>query len=121
MKIFEVDTSIGPPAPIPNPEQLAGLVQFLAGRATDENAKKEISQDAFLKLAQDLEIDINPQNLADVVSQPPLNNLLEPMVPNTGILTFKGAGEPNVAMPVNKAQDIVAAAAKSAAKKDRGV
>ena len=121
MKIFEVDTSIGPPAPIPNPEQLAGLVQFLAGRATDENAKKEISQDAFLKIAQDLDIDINPQNLADIVSQPPLNNLLEPMDPNTGILTFKGAGEPNVAMPVNKAQDIVAAAAKSAAKKDRGV
>lgn len=121
MKIFEVDASIGPPAPPPNPEQLAGLVQFLAGRSTDENAKKEISQDAFLKLAQDLDIDITPQNLADVVSQPPLNNLLEPMDPNTGVLVFKGAGEPNVAMPVNKAQDIVAAAAKKAASKDRGI
>ena len=121
MKIFEVDTSIGPAAPTPDPDQLAGLVQFLAGRATDENAKKEISQDAFIKLAQDLDIDINAQNLMDIVAQPPLNNLLEPMDPNTGILTFKGAGEPNVAMPVNKAQDIVAAAAKSAASKDRGV
>jgi hypothetical protein len=97
------------------------LVQFLNGRATDTSAKKEISQAAFIKLANDLEINITPQNLADVVSQEPLSNLLEPMDPNTGVLVFKGAGEPNVAMPVNKAQDIVASAAKSAMNKDRGV
>jgi hypothetical protein len=118
MKIFEVDAGM---APTPNPAQLSGLVQFLNGRAVDTNAKKEISQNAFIKLANDLDINITPQNLADVVSQEPLSNLLEPMDPNTGVLVFKGAGEPNVAMPVNKAQDIVAAAAKSAAKKDRGV
>jgi len=82
---------------------------------------KEISQQAFIKLANDLDINITPENLVDVVSQPPLSNLLEPMDPNTGVLVFKGAGQPNVAMPVNKAQDIVAAAAKSAASKDRGV
>lgn len=121
MKIFEVDTSIGPAAPPPSPDQLAGLVQFLSGRASDENAKKEISQDAFIKLAQDLDIDINSENIMDIVAQPPLSNLLEPLDPNTGTLVFKGAGEPDVAMPVNKAQDIVAAAAKSAASKDRGV
>jgi len=46
---------------------------------------------------------------------------LEPMDPNTGMLMFKGAGQPDVAMPVNKAQDIVASAAKSAMNKDRGV
>jgi hypothetical protein len=68
-----------------------------------------------------LDINITPQNLADVVSQEPLSNLLEPMDPNTGVLMFKGAGQPDVAMPVNKAQDIVASAAKSAMKKDRGV
>ena len=96
-------------------------MQFLDGRAKDTNAKKEISQDAFIKLANDLDINITAQNLADVVSQEPLSNLLEPMDPNTGVLVFKGAGEPNVAMPVNKAQDIVASAAKSAMNKDRGV
>jgi hypothetical protein len=118
MKIFEVDMGM---APTPDPEQLSGLAQFLNGRATDTNAKKEISQAAFIKLANDLDINITPQNLADVVSQEPLSNLLEPMDPNTGVLVFKGAGEPNVAMPVNKAQDIVASAAKSAMNKNRGV
>ena len=120
MKIFEVDSSMGM-APPPNPAQLSGLVQFLNGRATDTSAKKEISQDAFIKLANDLDINITPQNLVDVVSQEPLSNLLEPMDPNTGVLVFKGAGQPDVVMPVNKAQDIVASAAKSAMKKDRGV
>ena len=118
MKIFEVDAGL---APTPDPEQLSGLVQFLNGRAKNTNAKKEISQDAFIKLANDLDINLNAQNLADIVSQPPLSNLLEPMDPNTGVLVFKDAGEPDVGMPVNRAQDIVAAAAKSAAKKDRGV
>ena len=105
----------------PNTRKLAALSQFLLGRSEDESARKQISQDAFIKLANDLDINITPQNLADVVSQEPLSNLLEPMDPNTGVLMFKGAGEPNVAMPVNKAQDIVASAAKSAMNKDRGV
>jgi len=118
MKIFEVDMGM---APLPNPAQLSGLVQFLSGRADDTNARKEISQDAFIKLANDLDINITAQNLADVVSQEPLSNLLEPMDPNTGVLMFKGAGLPNVAMPVNKAQDIVASAAKSAMNRNRGV
>jgi hypothetical protein len=118
MKIFEVDMGM---APTPDPAQLSGLVQFLNGRATDTNARKEISQSAFIKLANDLDINITPQNLADVVSQEPLSNLLEPMDPNTGVLVFKGAGQPDIAMPVNKAQDIVASAAKSAMNRDRGV
>ena len=118
MKIFEVDAGM---AATPDPEQLAGLVQFLNGRANNTNARKEISQDAFIKLANDLDINITPQNLADIVSQEPLSNLLEPMDPNTGVLMFKGAGQPDVAMPVNKAQDIVASAAKSAMNRDRGV
>lgn len=118
MKIFEVDAGL---APTPNPNSLSGLVQFLNGRATDTNARKEISQDAFIKLANDLDINITRQNLADIVSQEPLSNLLEPMDPNTGVLVFKDAEQPDVAMPVNKAQDIVASAAKSAMKKNRGI
>ena len=45
------------------------------------------------------------------------------MTPDATDVIFKGAGEPAepVAMPVNKAQDIVANAAKSAMNKSRGV
>jgi len=118
MRLFEFDAVT---APTPDPASLAGLVQFLNGRSADTSARKEISQDAFIKLANDLDINITSQNLADVVSQEPLSNLLDPMDPNTGVLTFKGAGEPNVSMPVNKAQDIVASAAKSAMKRTRGI
>jgi len=49
--------------------------------------------------------------------------VLEPMnSQNPTVIKYKGAA-PDVApkMPVNKAQDIVAASAKSAAGKDRGV
>ena len=49
MKIFEVDQP-----QTPDPNKLLGLVDFLAGRATDTNAPKEISQEAFIKLANHL-------------------------------------------------------------------
>lgn len=106
----------------PDPEVLTGLVSFLNGRAEDTNAAKEISQDAFIKLASNLDVGINKQNLANLVNQAPLSNVLEPLTPGTDDpIRFKGAKEVNVAMPVNKAQDIVAKAAKSAMKRDRGV
>jgi hypothetical protein len=44
------------------------------------------------------------------------------MSPDAVELTFKGGDKPGpVTMPVNQAQDIVANAAQSALKKDRGV
>jgi hypothetical protein len=44
------------------------------------------------------------------------------MQPDSDEIVFKGAGQQEpVAMPVNKAQDIVANAAKSAMNRDRGV
>lgn len=121
MKIFEVE-DIQPVTNTPSPEKLMGLVQFLAGRADDSQAQKEISQDAFVKLAQSLGINVSKANLADLTIQLPLSNVLEPLQPNSNNpIVYKG-GEPNsTEMPVNKAQDIVANAAKSAAKKDRGL
>lgn len=116
MKIFEVagDSST------PSPDQLLGLVQFLAGRADDTSAPKQISVDAFINLAQSLDINVNKNNIQEIVGQPPLSSVLEPFDPSTNQIVFKGAetAEP-VKMPVNKAQDIVAAAAKSAMKRDR--
>lgn len=106
----------------PSPDQLLGLVQFLAGRAEDTSAQTKISKDAFISLAQNLDINVTPQNIEEIVGQPPLSSVLEPLEPGSDEILFKGAGQENSAeMPVNKAQDIVANAAKSAMNKDRGV
>ena len=119
MRINEVDDSANQ---APSAEKLMGLVSFLAGRSEDTNAKKQISQDAFINMARQLGIHITQQQLADITLLPPISNVLEPLTPgSTDPIVYKG-GEPQaVSMPVNKAQDIVAKAAKSAARKDRGV
>lgn len=118
MLILEVDTSA---APNPSPDKLLGLVEFLAGRAEDTNATKQISKDAFIQMARNLGININANNLQSIVDKPPLSNVLEPFDPNSDQITFKGADIGPTQMPVNKAQDIVAAAAKKAARKNRGI
>lgn len=121
MKIVEVDDFVGA---TPDPEQLLGLVDFLAGRATDTSSQKQISQDAFISIAQSLDIPINQRNIVDIVGQPPLSNVLEPLQPGSSDpIVFKGGNEQTAtpAMTVPKAQQVVAAAAKSAMKRDRGV
>jgi hypothetical protein len=103
----------------PKPTELVGLVSFLGGRSEDTGGKKQISQQAFISLAQSLGINVNQQNIAELVGQPPLSNLLEPLAPESkDPIVFKGGGEPGDAkMPVNQAQNIVANAAKSAMKR----
>lgn len=99
-----------------DPNKLMGLVNFLSGRADDENAQKQISTDAFISAAKSLGFPVNEKNIVGLVSTPPLDSVLEPMDPqNPTVIRYKGAGEPGpTQMPVNKAQDIVASAAKSA-------
>ncbi len=118
MRLFEFDTQL---APTPQPEELMGLVSFLTGRAEDTDAQKQIDQNTFIELARNLGITINKDMLVDLTNQPPLSNVLEPFDPNSGVITFKGAEQTPTAMPVNKAQDIVATAAKKAAGKDRSI
>ena len=116
MRINEVANTTGT---TPEPEKLMGLVSFLAGRAEDQDGQKQIDQRAFIELARGLGITIAPNQLADLVGQPPLSNILEPLAPDSqDPIIFKGGEQPaDVAMPVNKAQDIVASAAKSAMKR----
>jgi hypothetical protein len=118
MRIDEVENSN-----TPDPTKLMGLVNFLAGRADDQNAQKQISTDAFINAARSLGFPINQRNVVSVVSQSPLDSVLEPIDPqNPGVIMFKGtAPEGPTKMPVNKAQDIVAASAKQAAGKDRSL
>jgi hypothetical protein len=46
---------------------------------------------------------------------------MDPIDPNSGKVSFEGNQNQLTQMPVNKAQDIVASAAKTAMKKDRGI
>lgn len=101
----------------PEPSKLVGLVDFLSGRAKDTAARRQIDKDTFIQLAQQLKINVTDANLQDFTSQPPLNNLLEPYDPNSGVLVFRGGDTSPTEMPVDKAQDVVAKAAKSALKK----
>lgn len=101
----------------PSNTKLLGLAEFLLGRATDEASPKQISMNAFIKMAQDIGVSITPTSLADIVQKAPLNTIIEPIDPNSNMVKFKGNTETDIAMPVNKAQDVVASAAKRAAAK----
>ena len=115
MRILEVDQ------PGADPNKLLGLVNFLSGRAKDTNATKQISQGAFIDLAQSLGINITKNNLAQFTDMEPLSNVLEPLDPNSGMITFKGAEVGPTNMSVTQAQNTVNQMAKSAMKKNRGV
>ena len=101
-----------------NTRKLAALVDFLAGRSEDQNAKKEISKQAFINAAKNIGININEQMLSELIAQEPLKNILEPIEPNSDVIRYKGNREVDTAMPVNTAQDIVAKNAKAAMKRD---
>ena len=110
MRIDEVESGN-----TPDPNKLMGLVNFLSGRADDENAQKQISTAAFISAARSLGFPINEKNVVSVVSQSPLDSVLEPIDPqNPTVIKYKGSETGPTKMPVNKAQDIVAASAKSA-------
>lgn len=99
----------------PKPDRLVGLVDLLAGRAEDTGARKQIGKDTFMSLAQQLGVNITDQNIAAMLSREPLKNLLEPIDPeHPNVIVFKGPDQQGIDMPVDKAQDIVAKAAKSA-------
>jgi len=107
MKIFEVAD--------PSTQKLVALSQFLLGRSTDESAKKQISQDAFINAAQSLGINVTPDTLGELISHEPLKNVLEPLDPNSGVIRFKGNDDPaDAAMSVDQSRAIVDQNAKAA-------
>jgi hypothetical protein len=103
----------------PNSKKLLALSQFLVGRSDDEAAKKEISQAAFIDAAKSLGINVTPDNLVELVGQPPLTNILEPIEPNSGVIRFKGNEETTEpgGMSVDQARATVNSNAKSALKR----
>ena len=109
MKIFEVAN--------PDSQKLLALSQFLLGRADDESARKEISQTAFIKAAKSLGVNITDDNIAQIVNQSPLNNILEPIEPGSVVVRFKGNVEGGGGMTVDQARATVDANAKAAMKR----
>ena len=112
MRVQEICESADPSA-----QKLLALSQFLAGRADDENARKEISTEAFIQAAKSLGIEVNPQNLPEYIAQQPLKDILEPLDPNSGIIRFRGNTEGDTGMPVDQARAIVDKNAKAALKR----
>jgi len=98
-------------------QKLMALAQFLSGRSDDESAQKQISQQAFVDLAKSLGVNVTIENLGDLISQPPLSNLLEPLDPNSGVVRFKGNTEAETGMSVDQAQAVVNSNAKAALKR----
>lgn len=96
--------------------RLAALAEFLLGRASDSNAPKTISTDAFIQLAHGLGISLSHQQLMTLSQQPPLNGVIANVEPNE--IQFRGA-EPEVDdsdMSVDQARATVDKMAKRAAK-----
>jgi len=95
-------------------EKLAALSEFLAGRAQDTNSKMQISKQAFINAAKNLGINVTEQSLSQMISQQPLNDILEPIEPNSDVIRFKGNTDVETAMSVNQAEKIVNKNAKAA-------
>jgi hypothetical protein len=101
----------------PDAQKLVALSKFLSGRANDESARKQISQDAFIQAAKSLGVNVTSDNLADSISQEPLSNILEPLDPNSGVVRFKGNTEAETGMSVDQARAVVDSNAKAAMKR----
>jgi hypothetical protein len=113
MRIFEVADPIA--------SKLLALAQFAMARAVDEGGERQSSVDGFIQRARSLGIEVTPDQLVDMSNRPPLNGIMLPIQPNGTVIKFIGNESTPTAMPVNQAQEIVAQAAKSAARKDRSV
>jgi hypothetical protein len=92
--------------------KLAAVAQFLLGRAEDTDAARTISTAAFIKLASNMGISITADRLADLIQQPPLNNIIANIEGDT--ITFQGAEVMPAAMTVDQARQTVDSMAKRA-------
>ena len=97
-----------------NTQKLVALTQFLLGRSEDTASKKQISQDAFVDLANSMGININRGQLGDLIAREPLRSIMEPLEPNSGVIRFKGNLEKSNQMDTQQAEKIVDQNAKAA-------
>ncbi len=116
MRINEVSVAGSPN----DSDRLLGLAKFLASRAEDTNAQKQISKAAFISAARSLGIMLTPDTIDDVIAKPPLNGIFEPAnTEQPDSLFYKGADIGAAKMSVPQAQQVVNKMAKSALNRDR--
>jgi hypothetical protein len=94
--------------------KVLALAQFLLGRATDTNAEKKISVDAFTKMAAHLDIPLTKDQLIDMASRPPMSEIIANIENDT--IVFKGAEPDEMPMDQNQAAQTVEKMADRAAK-----
>ena len=77
----------------PDKDRLAAIGQFLLGRAEDTGAKKSISINSFIKIAQDLGMSISSSQLKTLSTEEPLSNIIADVRGDdeSGEVIFKGA------------------------------
>ena len=71
-----------------NPEttKLAALGQFLLGRNKDMAAKNTVSVETFVRLANQMGVNVTADSLPELAQQPPLNNIIVDIQDNQVIL-----------------------------------
>ena len=94
--------------------KVLALAQFLLGRATDTNAQKKISIDAFTKMAGHLGIPLTKDQLMDLAQRPPLSQIISNIEQDT--IVFKGADAEQMPMDQTQADRTVEKMADRAAK-----
>lgn len=100
-----------------NNQKLVALSHFLIGRAGDTGAKKSISIDAFVNLAQSMGINVNKDSIRDFAEKEPLNSVIVNITDDDVI--FTGANQASAdTMSVDQAEKTVEKMAKRALPND---
>jgi hypothetical protein len=94
-------------------EKLVALGQFLIGRAGDTGAKKSISIEAFVNMAQSMGINVNKDSLRDLAEKEPLNNVIVNITDDEVIFTGANSAGADT-MTVDQAEKTVEKMAKRA-------
>ena len=98
-------------------EKLVALGQFLIGRAGDTGAKKSISIDAFVNMAQSMGINVNKDSLRDLAEKQPLDNVIVNITDDEVIFTGANTASADT-MTVDQAEKTVEKMAKRALPND---
>jgi hypothetical protein len=94
-------------------EKLIALGQYLIGRADDTGAKKAITIDAFVNMAQSMGLNLSKENIRDLAEKPPLNNVIVNITDDEVIFTGANSASADT-MTVDQAEKTVEKMAKRA-------